>query len=290
VAVDLVQRESHRHAHWLIPGEHFLERKEFNMLLVPFYDQPFAQYSHQVVEPPKTVQPVWKFWADLALALEISVFGKPAADVLTPQFHPELMVKEVVDTSGKITWDSLVNSPHGQIYGAREYGRFREHVLTPDKRIHAHIQDFANLLKQRLTEKPKPQSAAFPIQIVTRRLMGMMNSWLAETTGMSGTECSGDFIDMNTEDAASLGISDGQQVEVRSTVSSVRVVARVSDHVRSGVAIMEHGWGSRIFDPAGEKPPEVYGVNRNLLVANDDLDALASVPRLNGMPVQIVVV
>jgi formate dehydrogenase len=162
--------------------------------------------------------------------------------------------------------------------------------LTPDKRIHAHIQDFENILKQRLTEKPGAQSAAFPIQIVTRRLMGMMNSWLAETTGMSGTECSGDFIEMNTEDAASLGISDGQQVEVRSTVSSVRVVARVSDHVRSGVAIMEHGWGSRIFDPAGENPPEVYGVNRNLLVANDDLDPLASVPRLNGMPVQIVVI
>ena len=27
VAVDLVQRDSHRHAHWLIPGTHFLERE-----------------------------------------------------------------------------------------------------------------------------------------------------------------------------------------------------------------------------------------------------------------------
>ena len=93
---------------------------------------------------------------------------------------------------------------------------------------------------------------------------------------------------MNPGDASSLGILDGQQVEVSSTVASVRAVCQVSDEVRAGVVLMEHGWGSHVLDPSGEVPPEVHGVNRNLLVANDDLDPLASVPRLNGMPVRVV--
>ncbi|HVW31858.1 MAG TPA: molybdopterin-dependent oxidoreductase, partial [Acidimicrobiia bacterium] len=44
VAVDLAQRESHRHADWLIPGVHWLERAESNPILVGFHDGPFAQY------------------------------------------------------------------------------------------------------------------------------------------------------------------------------------------------------------------------------------------------------
>jgi len=46
------------------------------------------------------------------------------------------------------------------------------------------------------------------------------------------------------------------------------------------------GWGSRVFDPlTGDH--RVRGINRNLLVANDELDPLSSVPRLNGTPIRI---
>ena len=52
VAVDLVQRESHRHAHWLIPAAHWLERSDLMPLVSQLQDQPFAQYGRQAVEPP----------------------------------------------------------------------------------------------------------------------------------------------------------------------------------------------------------------------------------------------
>ncbi len=287
VAVDLVQRESHRHAHWLIPGEHFLERDEFMVALPGLQDQPFAQYSHKAVDLPGTVQPVWKFWADLALSLKVPVFGRPSAEVITENFHPEHMVKQMVNAGGRVTWEELINAPHGLIYGDKDYGKLQEHLLTPEKRIQCHTDVFEKLLRQRLAERIELPSKAFPIQLITRRLRGMMNSWLAETTGMIGTRCSGDMVDINTSDAASLGIAGGQDVVVRSEISSIRAIARVSNGVRPGVAIMEHGWGSRVFDPTGENPPEVHGVNRNLLVSNEDLDPLAGVPRLNGMPVSI---
>jgi formate dehydrogenase len=57
---------------------------------------------------------------------------------------------------------------------------------------------------------------------------------------------------------------------------------------RSGCCrvVIEQGWGSRVFSPhsAAER---VQGVNRNVLVASDDLDPLSNIPRLNGTPIRI---
>ena len=70
VAVDLVQRESHRHAHWLIPGTHWLERSESHPILCGFQDQPFAQFWPAAVELPTgcgrsgSSSPTWAWrWA-----------------------------------------------------------------------------------------------------------------------------------------------------------------------------------------------------------------------------------
>lgn len=76
VAVDLVQRESHRHAHWLIPGAHWLERAESNPILCGFQDEPFIQYWKAAVDPPAGVKEEWEFFSDLALALGRDLFGK----------------------------------------------------------------------------------------------------------------------------------------------------------------------------------------------------------------------
>jgi formate dehydrogenase len=45
---------------------------------------------------------------------------------------------------------------------------------------------------------------------------------------------------------------------------------------------MDQGWGSRLYDPQGGAVPEVQGINRNLIVAGDELDELSGTPNLNG--------
>jgi formate dehydrogenase len=61
VAVDLVQRESHRHAEWLIPAAHWLEREEFHPLLAGLGERAFAQFGREVVKKPTTVMHEWEF-------------------------------------------------------------------------------------------------------------------------------------------------------------------------------------------------------------------------------------
>src|SRR3546814_18783540 len=55
VSIDFVQRERHRHAHWLIPGTHFLEREGLQVLFAGLVELPFAQYARQAGKPPAGV-------------------------------------------------------------------------------------------------------------------------------------------------------------------------------------------------------------------------------------------
>ena len=50
---------------------------------------------------------------------------------------------------------------------------------------------------------------------------------------------------------------------------------------------MDHGWGSRLFDPKSGQVEEAIGVNRNALIASDDLDELTGMPNLNGTRVNL---
>lgn len=54
---------------------------------------------------------------------------------------------------------------------------------------------------------------------------------------------------INPADAAELGIGDGDRVRVFSAVGSVELDASLSDGLRRGLVVVDHGWGSRIFDP-----------------------------------------
>jgi formate dehydrogenase len=45
--------------------------------------------------------------------------------------------------------------------------------------------------------------------------------------------------------------------------------------------VVEHGWGSRVFDPSGEALPDRQGANRNLLTRLDEQDPLSQMSAFN---------
>jgi formate dehydrogenase len=86
---------------------------------------------------------------------------------------------------------------------------------------------------------------------------------------------------IHPDDALALGVADGDRVRVFSAVGAVELQAAVSDQPRRGVVILDHGWGSRSFDPRGGAVPQSYGVNRNLLVDGAGLDPLSQTSTLS---------
>jgi len=71
-------------------------------------------------------------------------------------------------------------------------------------------------------------------------------------------------------------------VKVFSPVGAIELVASVSERPRQGVVIIDHGWGSRIFDPRGGLQPESYGANRNLLIDGGPADPLSQTAALSS--------
>jgi len=301
VSIDLVQRESHRHAHWLIPAVHFLERSELHPLLASFHDKPFVQMGRAVVPPPAGVKRDWEFLADLALKLDLPLFGKRWMNPLirnswrlarltgNPKlaFDPSWMTRLMVRMGGRVKWRDVVSHPHGLLFGEKQYGEFWKVLRTPDRKVRLCPQKFADELRRRLAEQPWAADAVFPLQMVSRRRMQNMNSWLTDTAGLSARPLNADVVEVNPEDASRMGLREGQGVHAISRAGAVEVRVSITDRIRPGVVVLEHGWGSGLFDPAAGKAVSRTGVNRNLLVSGVDLDPLSQVPQLNGARIRL---
>lgn len=300
VAIDMVQRESHRHAHWLLPAVHWLERNDLPAFTSSLHDEPFVQYGVKTVEPPPEAREEWQIFVDLAIAMRKPLFGARGmnsfirmtgwlarvTDRPALRFGPHWVNRLLVLTSRKVNgrklkWRDLLSHPHGMVLGPPEYGHFKDALRTEDKRVHIAPTAFVARTEELLAQRPVPAPADYPFILGNQRRRHSMNSWLNELDGLHPGGKRND-VQINTADAAALGISDGDRVRVFSATGAVEVEAAVSDRPRRGVLILDHGWGSRIFDPLGQGDPQSYGANRNLLVDGAVHDPLSQTAALNA--------
>jgi len=156
VAIDFVQRESHRHAHWLLPAVHWLERNDLLAFTSNMHDEPYLHYGAKAVEPPQGARQEWRIFVDLAIAMRKPLFGAKGLNGfikatrrlarLTRQpaleFGPHWIDRLVVATGRRVNgrrikWRDVMAHPHGWVLGPREFGHFREALRTDDKKVHA---------------------------------------------------------------------------------------------------------------------------------------------------------
>ncbi|OAN34949.1 molybdopterin-containing oxidoreductase family protein [Mycolicibacterium iranicum] len=306
VAIDFVQRESHRHAHWLLPAVHWLERDDLLAFTSNMHDEPYLHYGAKAVEPPPGARQEWRMFVDLAIAMGKPMFRakglngfieatRRAAQLTNRsglEFNPHWIDRLIVATSRKfngrrISWRDVMAHPHGWVLGPRELGHFRDALRTPDKKVHVAPPEFVSRAREILAEPAPRPPAGYPFLLANRRHRHSMNSWLNDLPGLhpsgKGTE-----VVIHPDDASQLGIGDGDRVRVQSPVGAVELTATVSDQPRPGVVIIDHGWGSRVFDPRGGSAPESFGVNRNLLVDAEPVDPLSQTAALNSSYVAVV--
>ena len=91
---------------------------------------------------------------------------------------------------------------------------------------------------------------------------------------------------INPADATAAGIGDGDRVRISSSHGEIEIEARVTDEVISGTVAVPHGWG---HDGGWETANAAGGANVNLLMSSrpEDLERLAGMAHLNGVPVRI---
>jgi formate dehydrogenase len=300
VSIDFVQRESHRHAHWLLPAVHWLERDDLLAFTSNMHDEPYLQFGAKAVDPPPGARQEWRIFTDLAIAMKKPLFkarglngfiiGTRRAARLTRrpglEFGPHWIDRLVVATSRKINgrrvkWRDVLAHPHGWVLGPREFGHFRDALRTDDKKVHAAPPEFVERARDLLAEPHPAAPDGYPFQLANRRNRHSMNSWLNELPGLHPAGRKNEVV-INPEDAAALGVGDGDRVRVFSPVGEIELPATVDKRPRPGVIIIDHGWGSRVFDPRGGGAPKSFGVNRNLLVDGGPVDPLSQTSALSS--------
>lgn len=299
VAIDLVQRESHRHAHWLLPGTHWLEREELSPLYGGLQEQPYVQYAHRAIDPPDGVLEEWELFVELALAMRRNMFGNPGVNRFIrlsravaratgrPKLamNPEWVQRLMVAIGRRVRWKDVLARPHGWIYDRKNYGDLRGAIKHDGGRVRMVPAAFDAALADALAQRPVTDEA-FPLVMINKRIREAMNSWLNESPGLFRADRQ-NVVELHPQDAAAAGIADGDRVRLRSAVGEIELRAAVTDAMRPGVVCVPHGWGSRTFDPVGGRPPEVFGANRNLLVDNRRLDRFSQTPALNAVAVRV---
>ncbi len=295
VSIDLFQRVSSRHADWLLPDAHFLEREDMLLNRSSLEERPFVQFGQQAVQPPEGVRENWEFWLDLAIAMDLPFMSRTPLDAEAkaarvraraerrPELgmHPAAVQRRLLARS-PISYDDIRAHPHGWCYAERTFGHFAEYVSTPDGAVRLAPEAFTVELRRVLAAAPPCPPASHPYTLIARRHRESMNGWLNEVPGLH-RRTRRNSLEIGREDAAREGLSDGDTVAVVSTTGArIELPVVVSDALAVGVVVSEHGWGSGILDPAGGGKPESYGANRNVLTPRSAVDPLSAMSALNG--------
>lgn len=130
------------------------------------------------------------------------------------------------------------------------------------------------------------RTAAGGLVLVGRRHLRSNNSWMHNLPALRGgtNRCT---LHLHPEDAAALGLTDGQNALISGAGGSVTAPVEITDTVRRGVVSLPHGWGHHRPGTRTKVASDEPGANVNQLLDGSLLDPLSGTAVLNGFPVEV---
>lgn len=322
VSVDIYLNETTRHADVILPGRSALEKSHYDLEFTMLSLREYAMYSppvfsHDGLSEFEAIVALTGIaagmgsdadpaaLAEAALAAQVQsavgsagspIHGRDADEILKelavwplPERFLDLMIRTGhrgdgfgADPEG-MTLERLAAAPHGIDFGPL-VPRFEDAVSTPSGMVELApapiIEDIPRL--RAVIEAHRTDD----LVLVGRRELRSNNSWLhnVEVLVRGKERCT---LHVHPDDAAAIGVSEGEPVSVRSSVGSVTVPAEVTTSIMPGVVSLPYGWGHDAdgtnLSVASQRP----GVNTNILTDSAPLDPLSGNAVLNGIPVEI---
>jgi anaerobic selenocysteine-containing dehydrogenase len=299
VSLDFYVNETNRHADYVLPTTTLYEREDVPLAFLGFFTQPFIQLTEAVVPPPGEARQEWEIIDAIARRIGVAPYSVPAL---------RRLARLGVRVTPRRLLDLLIRTgPRGDLFGLRRGGlslrRLSEHpyglvldehvptgvlkrkLHTPGRRVRLHPPEIAAELR-RLGAADGLADPDFPLLLIGLRELRSHNSWMHNAPLlMRGGRVHA--LRVHPDDAAAHGLSDGGRVRVESKSGAVEVPLAVTDEMTPGAVALPHGWGHRGggWRLANEHP----GANVNLLSSSDpdDLERLAGMAHLNGIPVRL---
>jgi anaerobic selenocysteine-containing dehydrogenase len=137
---------------------------------------------------------------------------------------------------------------------------------------------------QRLQQPANLEDQDYPFRMIGRRMNEVLNSsWHEDPVQRKRVGHHPAY--MHPDDLATLGLTDGQTVEIESERAMISCVATSASEVRPGCVAIPHSWGT---SPNEKEDPLGEGGNTGRLSFNDrDFDRRTGIPRMSSIPIRV---
>lgn len=182
-------------------------------------------------------------------------------------------------TRGAALFKAILQNRHGVIFSRHHYEEAWALLKTKDKRVHLEIPEMLAELN-RLSTFPSQDSAEYPFILAAGERRSYNANQIYRDPAWRKTDSQG-AMRIHPEDAASLGLSEGDAARCTSAHGEIPIVIEIDDAMRRGMVSLPHGYGIRYRD----EPP--LGPELNRLTSKDDCDPLSRTPYHKYLPVRI---
>jgi anaerobic selenocysteine-containing dehydrogenase len=283
VTVDPFPTETARLAHYVIAPVMHLERPDTTRSFEAMFEEPFAQYTPAIVEPPPGVIDDWEFFLRLAWAMgsTVTVAGREYAPGSRVPTTDEVL--ESMATRGRINVEELRKHPHGVLVPEAPppvAGPPREGA---DARFELMPPDVAAELESALVAARAERASELPYRLIVRRTKETINSLGRRVSVLVQRGNNPCFA--HPDDLAALGLEAGELVEVASRHGRIEAVVEPDATLRRGVLSMTHAFGGM---PGEDDEPRRYGANPTRLLSVDaETQSINRMPRMTAVPVAV---
>jgi anaerobic selenocysteine-containing dehydrogenase len=266
LSIDIFLNETTRHADLILPPTSSLNHDHYDWIFNALAVRNVARYNEPVWPRPDDERYDWEILDELGERLAAKLGREHRRSGGTAAVVAPVM-------------DQLKDAPHGLDLGPLQpslYDRVERIECAPAPIV----ADVARFLAQ----QPAPAGS---FTLIGRRHLRSNNSWMHQSHRLiKGPRR--DQLMMHPDDLASLGIADGQLVEVRAAVGSVRIPVLATDTLMRGVVSLPHGFGHHREGTRLGLAEQHAGVSYNDLTDANAVDAVSGNAALNGVAVEVI--
>ncbi|MGZ8831730.1 MAG: molybdopterin dinucleotide binding domain-containing protein, partial [Thermoanaerobaculia bacterium] len=285
LAIDIYINETTRHADLILPPTSSLNHDHYDLIFNALAIRNVARFNAGMWPRPDDERYDCEIFRELCVRLAAKLNREytplpPTAKVI------EGMLAKGAAAHG-VSMAMLTDAQHGLDLGPLAPSLFQR-LETPDRKINcAPAELLADIARFKSQIEKTLKSGSF--SLIGRRHVRSNNSWMHNSHRLIKGKPRDQLL-MHPDDLASLGIVDGQTVEVRARVGSVRIAVQASDTLMRGVVSLPHGFGHNRAGTRTGLAEQNAGVSYNDLTDASAVDAVSGNAALNGIAVEVVAI
>jgi anaerobic selenocysteine-containing dehydrogenase len=271
-------------------------------LLLGLQSRPYLQATREVVPPQGEQRDEATIYLDLCRASGVDLFGSAVAQRLLewgkrrwsrkhpdrqPAIPQETILSLILRATGQGSFAALLDDPHGRARPPHRADDFLgRRVVTPDGKVHLAPAPLLTAGAELEADFDRERRDAHRLKLITKRQITTHNSWTHNHEDFVPTDTN--HLHVHPDDAARLGLREGDYADVRTDTAVVRVPVKLLGDLMPGTVALPHGWGhqhARGLSVAGR----TRGVNVNLLAADgpERLERVSGMAHLTGFVVEV---